>query len=176
MSILNFIRTNITKIYIAYLLIGICINTMAFYKLVDPVMQQRGTESNFEVMKRNNENYNKTCQSNADCPPNSFCQQVGPVIWECQCNSGWVDYNGGSCNYNQKSKLVAFLVSFFAGEFGADWFYLCSNNGYTNAGYVVAGVFKLLSAGCLMVWWLVDWIRILCNVFPDGNMMPLQNW
>merc|ERR1712080_26411 len=44
-----------------------------------------------------------------------------------------------------KSKLVAFLLSFFLGEFGVDWFYL--SNG--SAGYIVAGIFKLITLGFL---------------------------
>ena len=25
------------------------------------------------------------------------------------------------------------------------------------------------------IWWLVDWIRILADSFPDGNGIPLRN-
>ena len=101
-----------------------------------------------------------------------------------------------------KSKLVAFLLSFFVGGFGADWFYL-SNGVFT---YIMVGIIKLLLIGqaglcccsvkfgfcslqeglekicgpcsCLVglgvfLWWVVDWVRILTNTFPDGNGMEL---
>lgn len=61
----------------------------------------------------------------------------------CQCNDAWVDRDGAACSYEQKSKLTAFLLSFFAGGVGADWFYLARGNG----GYIAAGVFKLLTGG-----------------------------
>ena len=105
-----------------------------------------------------------------------------------------------------KSKLAAFLLSFFLGALGVDWFYLCNGD----AAYIVAGVFKLLTLGMfdssilllrfliqsssshirnmpklktyyfhplgmLGIWWLVDWIRILADSFPDGNGDPLNN-
>jgi len=63
------------------------------------------------------------------------------------------------------------MASFFGGVVGADWFYLFRNG--HNGGYGVAGVFKLLTGGFLSVWWLVDWIRVLTQTFPDGNGMAL---
>lgn len=101
-----------------------------------------------------------------------------------------------------KSKLVAFLLSFFVGGFGADWFYL-SNGVFT---YIMVGIIKLLLIGqaglcccsvkfgfcslqeglekicgpcsCLVslgvfLWWVVDWVRVITNTFPDGNGMEL---
>jgi TM2 domain-containing membrane protein YozV len=106
-----------------------------------------------------------------------------------------------SCLYQQRSKLIAFLVSFFVGSLGVDWFYLSCGN----AGYIVAGVFKLLLAcGCCggwplvafgaardstklvnmgrmanslfslgsFVWWIVDWARILTEKFPGVGLKP----
>jgi len=71
----------------------------------------------------------------------------------------------------QYSKLAAFLVSFFVGVLGADWFYLSAGS----AAYIVAGIFKLITAGGFGVWWLVDWIRVLADTFPDGNGISLRN-
>lgn len=76
------------------------------------------------------------------------------------------------CAYEQKKKLTAFLLSLLAGGLGADWFYLAAGN----AGYIVAGVFKLLTFGGLGVWATVDWIRILVDGFRDGQGAPLQPW
>ena len=35
--------------------------------------------------------------------------------------------------------------------------------------YIFAGIMKILTAGGLGIWWLVDWIRILADSFYDGN-------
>ena len=41
----------------------------------------------------------------------------------CVCISGYVSRTG-TCNYEQRDKIVAFMLSFFLGWTGADWFYL----------------------------------------------------
>merc|ERR1712150_7004 len=89
----------------------------------------------------------------------------------CLCNEPYIGSKNGSkkCSYKAKSKLVAFLLSFFVGELGFDWFWLAQGD----AGYIVAGIFKLLSGGCCGIWWLIDWIRLVADAFPDGNEMPL---
>lgn len=92
----------------------------------------------------------------------------------CICNRGYTLARDGNnqCTYQKKSKLAAFLLSFFIGGLGADWFYLSVGN----AGYIVAGVFKLLTLGGLGIWWLVDWIRVLTNAFLDGQGVDLLEW
>ena len=144
---------------------------------------------------------NISCMVDSDCSNHGYCRNK-----KCQCQPGYITWQAsGECNYNQIPQLVAFLVSFFVGGLGVDWFLLARNNG----GYVAAGVFKLLlpcgifagipciamsrqrdstalivvgyvisilpSCG-LSIWWLVDWIRILTNSFPDGNGAPLKPW
>lgn len=109
------------------------------------------------------------------------------------------------CNYEQRTKLVAFLLSFFVGVFGVDWFVL--SRGKT--AYIVIGVVKLVvTLACALgwpilvgnlskkkdelvsiatsinvtlsltsfLWWLTDWTRILADLFHDGNGAPLQPW
>lgn len=85
--------------------------------------------------KTETESPNPTCVSNSDCN-HGKCENT-----TCVCESGYVTYKGVNCNYKQKEKLVAFLLSFFIGNFGADWFYLA--NGRTS--YIVLGVIKLLT-------------------------------
>ena len=139
----------------------------------------------------------KTCNFSDDCPSHSQC--LGSV---CECATGWTTQNDSDiCTYEQKSKWTAFLLSFFVGNFGVDWFYLSCGNTF----YILAGVLKILiGCGCCgsicrarvpygdehsgsrarpaqffstasSIWWLVDWIRILVSAFPDGNDVPLYS-
>jgi len=112
------------------------------------------------------------CTNNIDCGQ-GICD-TNRTIGTCICFRGWTLALDGSnqCNYQQKSKLAAFLLSFFIGGLGADWFYLSVGN----SGYIAAGVFKLLTLGGVGIWWLVDWIRILTNAFPDGHGVGLLEW
>ncbi|CAF3323113.1 unnamed protein product [Rotaria socialis] len=121
---------------------------------------------------------NISARATSPCTKNSDCVQgicdTNRTIPVCSCNQGWTFPRDGSdrCTYQQKSKLAAFLLSFFAGGLGADWFYLSVGNG----GYIAAGVFKLLTLGGIGIWWLVDWIRILTNAFLDGQGVALLEW
>ena len=115
--------------------------------------------------------------------------------------------NEGSDDVNtkveKKSKLAAFLLSFFLGGFGVDWFYL-SKGTFT---YIMVGIlkllfikfqccccclsielegldnglgigmficFKFLVAMAYFIWWVVDWVRVLTDSFPDGYGMELM--
>lgn len=86
-----------------------------------------------------------------------------------QCDKCHISTDGLNCDYKQSLQLVAFLLSFFIGECGADWFYLARGN----CCYICGGVGKLLTFGGIMVWWLVDWIRLLVGTFPDGHHQGL---
>ena len=70
-----------------------------------------------------------------------------------------------------KSKLWAFWLSFLAGNFGLDWFYLSAGN----IVYIIAGIVKIITFGGFGIWWLLDWIRVLTDSFPDGLGMQLIN-
>ena len=145
---------------------------------------------------------NSPCTTDSNCADHEQCRNS-----LCQCEDGYIVWGtpNNTCSYKQIPKLVGFLVSFFVGNLGIDWFVLSKGDG----GYITAGVFKLLmSCGCCImvpfivisairksatwgvvgyilttiltlgasVWWLVDWIRILANAFPDGNGAPLKGW
>lgn len=110
----------------------------------------------------------------------------------CDCDKNYISREGGICNYEKKSRVTAFLLSFFVGWGGADWFYLAEGNGE----YIGLGVFKLLMiiiiilvicfagcagagdmdgcaacmaclSGCVVLaylgWILADWIRIAAD-------------
>ena len=111
-----------------------------------------------------------------------------------------------ACAHEQRSKTTAFVLSFILGSTGADWFYLSRNNlAYIMLGILklIIGCgcctawplrhFGSLSqssdegkvklqyiASCLsltsIIWWMVDFIRILTNTFPDGRGAELLGW
>ncbi len=114
---------------------------------------------------------NYTCREDSECG-NGVCK-VEPLANSsyCRCDDGYINA-AAICDYEQKSELIAFLLSFFIGTLGADFFYLA----YGNGCYICAGVAKLLTLGCCGIWWIVDVVRILCDVFPDGNGQALQPW
>ena len=77
----------------------------------------------------------QSCSSSSACN-NGVCNNGA-----CVCFSGFITYQNSPCSYEQKQKLTTFLLSFFAGAFGADWFYLARGN----SGYLAAGCFKLIT-------------------------------
>ncbi|UJR24666.1 hypothetical protein I4U23_006039 [Adineta vaga] len=108
------------------------------------------------------------CSNDINCgSPNGQC-----ILNECICTKGWIINDQSGCTYQQKSKLTAFLLSFFLGFFGIDWFYLSVSNVF----YIIAGIIKLITLGGFGIWWIVDWIRLLANGFQDGNGISLQDW
>ncbi|CAF0798823.1 unnamed protein product [Adineta steineri] len=116
----------------------------------------------------------KDCSLDLDCI-HGICNNKNINETYCICERGWTISNKAEfygCTYEQKSKLAAFLLSFFLGGFGADWFYLSVGNG----GYIAGGIFKMLTLGGMGIWWLVDWIRVLTNSFLDGQGVALLEW
>ena len=107
------------------------------------------------------------------------------------------DQNPGFC--------VPLYVFIFVGALGVDWFYLSRGNaGYIIVGiikllislgccigwpFILVGVGKksrsylligntvnIILTTISVIWWLTDWIRVLANVFYDGNAATLQPW
>ena len=59
----------------------------------------------------------QSCSNDSNCN-NGMCRNS-----VCVCNSGYVSFgSNGTCNYEQKKKLTAFLISFLIGTTGADWY------------------------------------------------------
>ena len=64
-----------------------------------------------------------------------------------------------------KDKTTALLLSIFLGGLGIDRFYL---------GYTGLGILKLLTAGGLGVWWLIDIILIACGSLKEAPKVLLN--
>ncbi len=128
-------------------------------------------------------------QNSLECNYNGICLLNG----NCKCNAGYITFPDSSttgCNYKQKSKWVAFLLSFFLGpEAGAGEWFLGNENLalgqllFTWVTLIAIGIFALCTNGAsgilaipwilgVMLWWLCDWILIINGHTNDGNGAP----
>lgn len=146
------------------------------------------------VQYQNGTTLKPECTLDSDCFEHSTCRNG-----KCTCDKGWLTWrNSRPCSYEQRSKTVALIVSILLGSLGVDWFVLARGTG----NYIFAGIMKLLvSSGCIgipllasekvraecgccapllslggLIWWIVDWARILADSFHDGNGAPLASW
>lgn len=148
-------------------------------------------------------------QNTTICNPNDprSCNRVGtcsdilnPNNFECICDP---DYLGVECEIAKKKQLVAFLLSFFLGTFGAGRFYL---------GYIMIGIFKIIlgfaccfsmffgicagftssddgekfvfigwvfGALCMcasFLWYIIDFSLIAAGSIDDADGNPLVPW
>lgn len=146
------------------------------------------------------------CNSDSDCnqgvcqqTASTLNETLSVSSSVCTCGKNWVNYEGMACSYRQVNKAKAFLLSVFFGWLGVDWFILARGNGLYNGLGVLKFVLstflscfwtpcclkplgpcgldiaKLLEAGSF-VWCFTDSIRILVNVFPDGNNVSIGTW
>lgn len=68
---------------------------------------------------------------------------------------------------SRKSRLVALLLCWFVGVFGAHRFY---------TGRIGSAIFMILTLGGLGIWALVDLIIIACGDFKDKEGKKLVIW
>ena len=64
-----------------------------------------------------------------------------------------------------KSKLTAILLCFFLGSLGIHMFYL---------GYTLIGVIQLLTFGGVLIWAIIDFIRLIIGSLKDSEDNDLE--
>ncbi|MCM1048465.1 MAG: TM2 domain-containing protein [Clostridiales bacterium] len=69
-----------------------------------------------------------------------------------------------------KSRLVAFLLCFFLGCFGAHRFYV----GKTKSAILMIVLCILVIPST--IWAFVDFVMIICGTFTDSEGLPLKRW
>lgn len=160
-----------------------------------PIKTQNLTEkTHFIIQLRNlteTESNSSYCATTNDCQKHMRCMEN-----QCQCQKGWINWHKDApCSYQQISKLSTFFYSLFFGYTGLDWFVLSRQNflyvltgllkflltlasciwarlviiNQTQTSMIVAGSVTISLAILTFIWWLIDWIRIVRNTFPDGN-------
>ena len=68
---------------------------------------------------------------------------------------------------SDKKRLLAALLCFFFGVFGAHRFY---------AGKVGTGIVQLLTIGGLGIWTMIDLLIILFGEFTDSEGKKIKDW
>ncbi len=140
-------------------------------------------------------NSSLSCSNQGDCLNNTHCE----------CHPGFytlfnhdINPNYYQCNYAQRSKKTAFLLSFFFGPLSFDCFYLGKDIlGYfklilpsililigitlfvigkskSKPAYQVIGrVIEFIATIIIIVWWFIDWIMIASDSKKDLNDIEL---
>lgn len=70
-------------------------------------------------------------------------------------------------NLSPRSRLVAMLLCYFLGLFGAHRYYV---------GKIGTGILMLLTGGGFVIWWLIDLVVILVGSFYDKEGRRLFKW
>jgi len=68
---------------------------------------------------------------------------------------------------SSRSRLLALVLCFFLGVFGAHRFYV---------GKFWTGLILLLTGGGLGIWWMIDFVLILIGAFTDSDGRPVKRW
>lgn len=102
-----------------------------------------------------------------------YCKKCGAHIANDSkfCPSCGAPVNGssksGDSSASRKSRLIALLLCWFLGVFGAHRFY---------TGRPLSAIFMILTIGGLGIWAFVDLLVILCGNFKDRDGKKLLTW
>lgn len=102
--------------------------------------------------------YCKKCGENIT-PDAKFCPSCGAPV------NGTT--KAADPEVSRKSRLIALLLCWFLGVFGAHRFYV---------GRPLSAIFMILTLGGLGIWALIDLIVIVCGDFKDKNKKKLVTW
>lgn len=69
--------------------------------------------------------------------------------------------------YSSKSRLIAFLLCLFLGEFGIHRFYV---------GKIDTGLIWLVTGGFFGIGWIIDLVMIVAGSFEDKNGFDIIKW
>lgn len=118
------------------------------------------------------------CNISSECNFGECLPDGASSLYYCECDEHYLSLNDEGdydisepCNYEQKSGLVALLLSIFIGSCGVDRCYLARGN----AGACCCGVCKGLTLGALGIWTIIDVILIAVGSLNDGNGISLTD-
>lgn len=107
------------------------------------------------------------------CLSDANCNQGTCNNGTCVCTNGYVDFGGVSCNYQQREKLTAFLLSFLIGTTGADWFYLAQGNGGWNSIIFLWSHFDQLTTFCFLIKVILRPVSLNCSPASHSYSLAL---
>lgn len=145
-TLVIFYQKHFFKIYTSWLLIGLFSNFFVYFTNEPECLVVLAPTPASQRSLLNTNGVNTTCLNDLQCG-NGRCE-----LGSCVCDPQYITVDT-ICDYELRSQLVTFLISFFVGTLGVDWFYLARGNSCYNCG----GAGKLLTCGGCCIWWLVDW-------------------
>lgn len=139
------------------------------------------------------------CNNEASCSNNGFCFNKTKCVCLDKYGTKENELNV-ECNYIKRSKKTAFLISFFLGPIGIDQIYMGNalqgsmkifisllfilfgmglyylGKLKENHKLVISGkVLEIIGTIFIILWWLIDWVLILCNVTKDVHGQLLDS-
>lgn len=118
------------------------------------------------------------CTTSAQCNFGECLPDGSLGTYYCECDDNYLSLDDDGdfdvnepCNYEQKSGLVALLLSIFIGSCGIDRCYLARGN----CGACCCGITKGVTLGALGIWTIIDVILIAVGSLNDGNGISLSD-
>ena len=125
-----------------------------------PIQEDALGEKNYDASSPSN---NLTmCEKDSLCNYGQ-CIQLNTNQVTCKCEKPYVDHDNQFCAAKGKSKLTLFLLSFFAGGFGADWFYMSSGDSI----FICVGIIKIFMFSIFPL--IIFFLGLLVALFIDKH-------